>query len=471
MEQTYEEILCEIQENILLSSNRTEENFYKNIVKDIFLKKMKYTDKRYDFCEKESEGFARAAFYNHNLIVKGAVEENYEKELAQLLSKINDGCDKIKCEWGILIHPKGIWLINSDIKTDNNSVFRKKQIVLEIIFGLNTDQKYFKYFSAENVIGSKQNASFYRDIITYKNTVYKGKAESWKAYHSSLKRLFDYYAEYKGNYSDYGERVYDQIDPAFFLEYVGRATNTKSKSSVKNAYHYVKGFVNEHATQGGLNKSAEEIINEIPNLSSKSGWIDIMNVDKLKTALATFEKGRHELRNKAILLLLLAFGMERRKICTLEWKKNYIKVSEEKRALKVDEKVYPIPGYLAQILDALKKEDSLEKYIFYSKDGKEPLKVGAINNILSSIAESLPDEEFYCQLTPANIRRSLARYLLRNGYHMEDIFYLMDIQGYKLSSYLTGEDIIKAHWAHKNDIDCPPDCHPLESFFNKLKGE
>lgn len=55
---------------------------------------MKYTDKRYDFCEKESEGFARAAFYNHNLIIKGAVEENHKKSLPSYCQKLTVGVIK-----------------------------------------------------------------------------------------------------------------------------------------------------------------------------------------------------------------------------------------------------------------------------------------------------------------------------------------------------------------------------------------
>lgn len=459
MDNTYNKLLDKIQ-NISKLPSKSSEDFFQKIVLELFIQETDYKDIVFLSCDKE-----KGVIQYEELTIVGTNNTNSSIELRALKYR----CINLDTKWGMLFNPKGIWLINTSIKTDNSVPFRNEQIVLEIKYGKNTNKKYFKYFLAENVIGSKQNANFYRDIINFKNTAYQGKSESWVGYHSTLKRMLDFYAEHKGDYGDYGESVYNQMDPAFFLEYVEKATNTRSKNSVKNAYHHVSGFLNEYSTQGVLNISPEKLISEIPNLSSKAGWVDIMDVDKLKTALATFEKGRHELRNKAILLLLLAFGMERRKICTLEWEKNYIKVSEEKRALKVAGRVYPMPGYLAQILELLRQEAGSKQYIFYSKDGKGPFKVGAINIILSTISEALPGENFYSYLTSANIRKSLAKYLLKNGYPLEKIYYLMDMEMNNLSNYFTKEEIINSAITGIRNIDCPIDCHPLESFFEELR--
>lgn len=41
--------------------------------------------------------------------------------------------------------------------------------------------------------------------------------------------------------------------------------------------------------------------------------------EKLKIALDFLAKNRNGIRNKCILLFFLAYGLERRKLCVLEW--------------------------------------------------------------------------------------------------------------------------------------------------------
>lgn len=75
-------------------------------------------------------------------------------------------------------------------------------------------------------------------------------------------------------------------------------------------------------------------------------------------------------------------------------------------------------------------------YVFCNRNGTE-LSEGAINTILSDIAKVDSRDCFYSQLTPGNVRKSLAGFLLENGYPLHKIFYLMDIEGYKLDSYIS----------------------------------
>lgn len=103
----------------------------------------------------------------------------------------------------------------------------------------------------------------------------------------------------------------------------------------------------------------------------------------------------------------------------------------ESKLMIIDRKKYPIPGYLAEMLLRLKEEESSKEYVFCNGDGVA-LSDGAINTILSGIAKADLEDEFYSQLTPINIRRYLAKYLLKHGYPLERILYLMDIEGYKL---------------------------------------
>lgn len=64
-------------------------------------------------------------------------------------------------EWAILIHEKGVWLLNRDIYCGDES-FTDDKIALAISFESNKDNKYFKYLSYDNLIGKYKNARFLR---------------------------------------------------------------------------------------------------------------------------------------------------------------------------------------------------------------------------------------------------------------------------------------------------------------------
>lgn len=50
-------------------------------------------------------------------------------------------------------------------------------------------------------------------------------------------------------------------------------------------------------------------------------------------------------------------------------------------------------------------------------------------------------DAYYEALTPANIRASLVRYLLREGAALEEIIYLMNIEIRNLGNYISLKDI------------------------------
>lgn len=101
---------------------------------------------------------------SEDMVIRSFVKGIYEKEIF-LLSKL---IKEKNCTWGILIHPAGICLINSKVGKNSNDDFKNSNVVLEIIYGLNTDQKYFKYFSAENTIGEKRMHVFLRISLIIK---------------------------------------------------------------------------------------------------------------------------------------------------------------------------------------------------------------------------------------------------------------------------------------------------------------
>lgn len=45
----------------------------------------------------------------------------------------------------------------------------------------------------------------------------------------------------------------------------------------------------------------------------------------------------------------------------------------------------------------------------------------------------------------------------------------MDIDGKKLESYITADEITKAVWNNSNKLNCSMVQHPLEEFFEELR--
>ena len=192
MEKYFDDILRGIQRKSSEKSNWDEQDFYREIVRGYFIPEMGYERKDLSIQEYAN------TFCISGILIRGSVEERVERLWGPFIRQV----EKSGCKWGILIHTDGIWLMNSDIVPNRNSEssFTNSQIALEIRYGMNTDQKYFMYFSAENTIGEKKNACFFRDITNYKNNEYKGTEKSWPSYESALKRFLDFYVENKGDY-------------------------------------------------------------------------------------------------------------------------------------------------------------------------------------------------------------------------------------------------------------------------------
>lgn len=455
MKETYKKVLKKIQNVSEVSVTMDETDFYENIVKNIFIKEMRYkTENSY------SIEFGHT-FQTKDMVIRSFVNGIYEKELF-LLSKF---IIEKNCTWGILIHPAGMCLMNSKIGKNSNDDFKNSNIVLEILYGLNTDQKYFEYFSADNTIGERKNACFFKDIIDYKNNVYKGTEKSWYAYHSGLKRFLAYFAEHKGDYG-YEDNIYDSIEYVFFVEFVKKGTSCKSLTSARNLFFYIKDFMQAKSEKNEFD-DPDRVKVSFPEFMPKDRKQDVFLIDKLKAALGflKWERSRNGIRNKTLLLFLLAYGMERRKLCALKWEN----INFRNKQLVIEKKKYPMPTYLLEMLKELEDQGMSKKFVFCNNSG-EALSDGAVNTILSGIVKVDVQDEFYRQLTPANIRRYLAKYLFDHAYPLEKILYIMDIEGYKLESYISKKDIEKAFWRTCEDpIICSEGQHPMEDFLEKLR--
>lgn len=205
---------------------------------------------------------------------------------------------------------------------------------------------------------------------------------------------------------------------------------------------------------------AENIIKLFPEFRSKENTNDEMDLDKLNIVFENLKRGRNSERNIVLLLLLLSFGIERRKLCFLEWRN--VQYDDDCMKLKLDNIVYPIPEILARALTKLRERYPRAQYILGNSGTKYsvPLKEESINSMLSSITDINPQDNFYGWLVPANIRKWLAQYLLKVGYPLQEIMQLMDISVSNLGNYINDELL--------ESLVTIPNKHPMEEYLEKI---
>lgn len=375
-------------------------------------------------------------YFIDSILIRYDESEKREKALNQLAFDIHSG----RYEWGILMCSEGIWLLNDNIQVDD-LFFKSQKIVFEILFGSKTDTYYFKYFRYDNLVGEKKNSYFFRDIITYKNTKFEGNVKSWRAYHSALKRFFDYYIEQYGNYGERQEKSYNDIKPLHLYAFLKSRGSIKSARTIKSQFFYIKGFMVTMALNNAFAITADEFLaNYVENFESKK-TIENIDIKKLKRIMDIFKNNVKGDRDKALFLMLLSFGMERRKLCSLEWEKH---IKDNCRKIIIRDIDFSIPEYLTKCLQKLRDEQPQNaRYVFGNeKSGYQvPLREEGINEILDKIKNMNEKDEFYRVLTPSNIRKWLFQYLLKQGQPLQDIMVLLDISIANLDSYIKNNEL------------------------------
>lgn len=448
----FDEVLKNIQKalkEIERENHISEKEFRRKILEDIFLKEMGY-EEHLSLSERKQKDIR----VENQLLIKITVEENLDKQISIFSAELHI---EQEIKWGILLGDKGIWLLNRDTEP-SDELFRRDKIVLEIIFGKNTDQKYFTYFTYDNTIGQHQNALFFRDIIIYKNNFYKGNEKSWRLYHSTLKRFFNFYVEKRRNYK---ENIYDEIKKSDFEEYISTTTRIATINSRKNAFFYFKDFMKAMSDKDIFDVCSNEVIGRFADKANTTEFADIMDQQKLKKAIIFLGKGRNKERDVALFLTLLSFGVERRKLCLLQWKSN---VNLSTGYFELDGNRFAMPSRLKEAMECLRGKEMSSRYVFYNggKHKDEPIKEGTVNDVLGKLMEIDPEDPFYKNLTPANIRRCLVKHLLYSGYSLEKIIFLMGIELYNLGSYITKDDIKKVTANEKTSI------HPMELYLENI---
>ena len=453
-----EKVLTEIKEKLKDKKTLAKEDFY-DIVQGYFIKYMGYENNAQVMYESKNEKIYECVI-DKKVMICGYKNETRVRALNLFATHI-----KSKYEWGILIHPEGMWVLNDEIELGDDE-FRSNNIVFEIPVNKKKDANYFKYLTYENLLEDK-NTNFFKDIITYKNKDYKGSLKSWSAYHTTLKRFFDVYITNCGKYEP---DKYEAIDIQSFGTYIKTKESIKSIKTRRNQFFYIKDFMIHQIDNSPFDIDGKEMEEKISGtLTGKSKELENMDMKKLEIMINSTIKGKNALRNKALVLLLISFGMTRRKICSLNWKEN---ISENCDGLYYGEKdkekgrrMIPFPGLLKSIMKELRdSEPGNAKYVFgnYTTDYQEAMQEQRINEILVEINRKNKNDEFYKLLTTGNIRRWLFRYLMDEGYSLQYIMTLMDVSISSLSNYVGNDEIKESAFGRQIET------HPLEGFWKEI---
>lgn len=421
----------------------------------------------------------RVDFYNQGYFIQNKENEMQKvglliceteitkKDEISLLNLLGQSVD-----WGIITDGKKIVLVNKNVETSMIEHWKTGKIVLEEkLSGKNTGA-YLKYFTRKELFVTR-NSLYYKDIVQYRNTQYRGNEESWAGYNSSLKRFFNHYVEKcGGDYDGYEKFTYADFE-SFIMD-----ARVHSPSSIVNMYAHVSVYLRDKIgiRRNGFELSRKEVLKSFTGVQ-KEELGDILDKRRLKEINIFFQrKKKDQLRNLTIFYLAVCYGIERRQICQLQWSQ----VKWEKEEITLDNVNKPLPKQLLYLLKQLQCENKQKGYpdefVFYTeRNGKvSPITKDVVNRLFSSLTQIDKDDPIYTQYSLAKIRRTLAGILLKD-LPLDEVMYLLSIEAENLGAYLTSEEIyvqakIKLDEKKENMTNWHPMEKVLEGVFCDGKG-
>ena len=364
-------------------------------------------------------------FYQGKILI-GYNNSNSNSQFFKILSNF---------EWGIIIENNAyIYVYFSGIK-ERIFIFR---------YG---NEKFYKYLIYENL--SNPCAYFFKDIIFYKNNYFKGSLKSWCAYESACKNFVDYYIS---KYNKYG---YKEIKLNDLVDFFNKNGEIKTKKTYDNKFNYVKNFLLCNGAEE-FNICASDFFDLYKidyNTNINESYIEIKEIKEIFKNMNKKDNISSK-RNKIMLMLSLSYGFSRNDFCNLKW--------DDITNSKING--YTIPLVLKDNLYDLHRKIPKSKYVIgnHHTHYNKKMTPESINTIFN--AYSLNNNCRCYKLSPENIRKWLAKHLLNEGYSLQDIINLMNIDITNFKSYFSMNDIrnAKCNKIIKDGI------HPMENFLRKI---
>ncbi|WEZ06604.1 tyrosine-type recombinase/integrase [Priestia flexa] len=364
-------------------------------------------------------------------------------------------------EWGLLTNGRKYILINEKIKGTaldkvvfNIDIFNKK------------DTELIKYLRRENLF-DVPITNYFKEIAQFKAIKYPNGGSSWNNYKSTLYNFFKYYSANLKRYRELSLIRVEEFED--FLQHEMEMKNNKNSGrkivsidTFDNKYSHIRSFF--HTLNIKSNGFDEEKVQLIRRMNLKEEIVEsneLLTEENIELILNFYSNRRDAIRNKALILLCLSFGLERSTILSLTI--NSIK----KNKLIIGNRELVIPKKLQEILEVLKEQHKLNKVkddcLFYTKYNNDykPLSESTINYIFDTVSEIDKSNPNWKKLNTAYIRSTLIKKLFDNNFSLEEIVYLTGADLSSLSNLIPIDDIINNVKTRKKNYK---KVHPFQQF-------
>ncbi|MGG3192988.1 type I restriction enzyme HsdR N-terminal domain-containing protein [Priestia aryabhattai] len=398
--------------------------------------------------------------------VKSANNKLDEKEQLQLARYLYDS----RLSWGILTNGKTFILMNNSIES-LPSLHRPSvddRVVFKIDIFNKKNENLIEYFSKRSIYDT-QITNYFRDIAKYKAYKFPLGGGSWNVYKSTLFNFFKYYADQQKRYRDLGQIRVDEFED--FLKHEMEMKNSKSSGrkiksidTFDNKYSHIRSFFQAlNIKSNGFDEGKIQLIRRMNLKEEIVESNELLTEDNIELILNFYSNRRDSIRNKALILLCLSFGLERSTLLSLTTDSIY------KERLIIGNRELVMPKKLQLILEELKEQHKSNKVkdncLFYTKYNNEykPLSESTINYIFDTVSEIDKSNSLWKKLNTAYIRSTLIKKLFENNFSLEEIVYLTGADLVSLSNLISTDDIIENVKTRKNSYQ---KIHPFHKFLN-----
>ncbi|MCG7315565.1 tyrosine-type recombinase/integrase [Priestia flexa] len=364
-------------------------------------------------------------------------------------------------EWGLLTNGRKYILINEKIKG-----IALDKVVFNIDIFNKKDTELIKYLRRENLF-DVPITNYFKEIAQFKAIKYPNGGSSWNNYKSTLYNFFKYYSANLKRYRELSLIRVEEFED--FLQHEMEMKNNKNSGrkivsidTFDNKYSHIRSFF--HTLNIKSNGFDEEKVQLIRRMNLKEEIVEsneLLTEENIELILNFYSNRRDAIRNKALILLCLSFGLERSTILSLTI--NSIK----KNKLIIGNRELVIPKKLQEILEVLKEQHKLNKVkddcLFYTKYNNDykPLSESTINYIFDTVSEIDKSNPNWKKLNTAYIRSTLIKKLFDNNFSLEEIVYLTGADLSSLSNLIPIDDIINNVKTRKKNYK---KVHPFQQF-------
>lgn len=306
-----------------------------------------------------------------------------------------------------------------------------------------TDLQYFKYLSCDNIY-DMETTNFFADIAQYKIWKFEdGLSElSWVAYQSTLYNYYDFIAE---KYKKY-QGIYGRVAEDDFEEFICMRKRNGRKSSIKtvaNNHTHIfdmlsllkrRGKISHFNFEENRTKSLESFL----ATENKKNPIRL-NGNHISKAVDMYSSKKNSARNIVVYLMCVSIGMERSVILNMKWED----FDSEFKHVKLYGRKIELNNMLRRYLQLLQKQQGRKKgYLFVALyNGKyKKINEATINDVFSEFKKVEENGDVY---SPKYLKNCLIISMFYDGYSIEDIIYVTDIDMKNLAKYITTEMIVE----------------------------